>query len=165
LIKFPESVGASEVSLVLKSETNLRTHCHSTSVSPINRGLAIFLKKYKSEIFTCLFPTCFHEFVGVQTYPKFLGCKVFTQFPNTSPSGERVDSDDSFPQKTFRISVKMSPLERQSVHASPWNAQRSSRDTFWKLPLPPSPLYKEARRGKFISPFHHSLRSFDVFIA
>jgi hypothetical protein len=30
--------------------------------------------------------------------PTFRGCKVFAQFPNTSPSGKRVDSDDPVPR-------------------------------------------------------------------
>jgi hypothetical protein len=32
--------------------------------------------------------------------PTFWGWKLFPQFPNTSPSGKQVDSDDPFPQKS-----------------------------------------------------------------
>jgi hypothetical protein len=31
--------------------------------------------------------------------PTFRGWQGFTEFPNTSPSGKRVDSDDPFPRK------------------------------------------------------------------
>jgi hypothetical protein len=50
--------------------------------------------------------------------PTFRGCKDFTKFPNTSPSGKRVDSDDPFPRQLLNLDKKTSPSERRSGHAS-----------------------------------------------
>jgi hypothetical protein len=38
--------------------------------------------------------------------PTFRGYKVFAQFPNTSPSGKRVDSDDPIPRKLLNFGKK-----------------------------------------------------------
>jgi hypothetical protein len=37
---------------------------------------------------------------------RFEGVRFLPKFPNTSPSGKRVDSDDPIPRKTSRILVK-----------------------------------------------------------
>jgi hypothetical protein len=52
--------------------------------------------------------------------PTFRGCKVFPEFPNTSLSGKRVDSDDPIP-RNFWILVKTSPSGRRSGHTSSGN--------------------------------------------
>jgi hypothetical protein len=52
--------------------------------------------------------------------PTFRGCKVFAQFPNTSPSGKRVDSDGPIPRIDLEFWWKTSPSERRSGHASSW---------------------------------------------
>jgi hypothetical protein len=41
--------------------------------------------------------------------PTLRGCKVFPEFPNTSPSGKRVDSDDPIPRKLSNSGKKRHP--------------------------------------------------------
>jgi hypothetical protein len=45
----------------------------------------------------------------------------FPEFPNTSPSGKRVDSGDPIPQIFRKFSKKTSPSKRWRGHASPGN--------------------------------------------
>jgi hypothetical protein len=57
-----------------------------------------------------------HKF-GTST---FRGWTVFDQFPNTSPSGKRVDSDDPIPRIKPRISVKNVTLGTSEWTRVPW---------------------------------------------
>jgi hypothetical protein len=41
--------------------------------------------------------------------PTLRGWQGFTKFPNTSPSGKRVDSDDPFPRKPLNLGKKCHP--------------------------------------------------------
>jgi hypothetical protein len=98
-----------------------------------------FSKNHEWRNATWFFLSCFPEFVRVSTSPKFRGCKVFTQFPNTSPSGKRVDSDDPFPRIVLRSPVKTLPSERRSVHGSPPKTRNGHLETVsWNYP--PLPL-------------------------
>jgi hypothetical protein len=72
----------------------------------------------------------FHIFIGSTTlkthFMNFVKLDVsrvtgFPEFPNTSPSGKRVDSDDPIPRKPSNLSKKTSPSERWSGHASSGN--------------------------------------------
>jgi hypothetical protein len=62
----------------------------------------------------------------------------FPEFPNTSPSGKRVDSDDPISRKSQNFSKKTSPSERRSRHASSVNlATVESRRLLETAPLAP----------------------------
>jgi hypothetical protein len=77
----------------------------------------------------------FHEFRQTR---RSEGDKFFPEFPNTSPSGKRVDFDDPIRPKTLKFSKKTSPSKRQSGHASSGNlATVGSRRV---LEMPPLPL-------------------------
>jgi hypothetical protein len=71
--------------------------------------------------------------------PTFWGWKVFPEFPNTSPSGKRVDPDDLFPRKLLNSGKKCHPRNVDVDTHPPENSQRSNQGEFLKLP-PPSPL-------------------------
>jgi hypothetical protein len=70
--------------------------------------------------------TCFMNFGN----PTFWGCKTFTQFLNTSPSGKRFDSDDPVPQKLLNFGKKHHPQNVRVDTRPPENSQRSSRGGF-----------------------------------
>jgi hypothetical protein len=62
----------------------------------------------------------------------------FPEFPNTSPSGKRVDSDDRIPRIFRKFSKKTSPSERRREHASPGNPKTvKSRQVSRNYPSPP----------------------------
>jgi hypothetical protein len=62
----------------------------------------------------------------------------FPEFPNTGPSGKRVDSDDPIPRIFQKFSKKTSPSERRRGHASPRNPRTVwSRQVSWNYPSPP----------------------------
>jgi hypothetical protein len=119
-----------------------------------------FSKNHERRNTTWFFLSCFPEFVRVSISPKFRGCKVFIQFPNTSPSGKRVDSDDPFPRIILRIPVKTSPSERRSVHAP---LKRTT--VILRQFLETTPSSPKARRGNFISLFHRFPRTSEAFAA
>jgi hypothetical protein len=73
--------------------------------------------------------------------PTFRGCKVFAQFPNTRPSGKRVDSEDLIPQKLSNAGKKRHPQNVGVDTRLPKNSQRSYWGSFLKLP-PPLHTYK-----------------------
>jgi hypothetical protein len=62
----------------------------------------------------------------------------FPEFPNTSPSGQRVDSDDPIPRTFQKFSKKRHPRNVGVDTRHPENLQRSNRGAFAELP--PSPL-------------------------
>jgi hypothetical protein len=62
----------------------------------------------------------------------------FYEFPNTSPSGKRVDSDDPIPRTFRNFSKKRHPRNVGGDTRHPETSQRSNRGTFAELP--PSPL-------------------------
>jgi hypothetical protein len=62
----------------------------------------------------------------------------FLEFPNTSPLGKRVNSDDPIPRKSQNFSKKRHPQNVRVVTRPPEISQRSNRCEFLKLP--PSPL-------------------------
>jgi hypothetical protein len=68
------------------------------------------------------------------------GCYMtdFSEFPNTSPSGKRVDSDDPIPRKSLNFSKKRHPRNVGGDTRPPETSQRSNRGVFTELP--PSPL-------------------------
>jgi hypothetical protein len=69
--------------------------------------------------------------------PTFRGCKIFPEFPNTSPSGKRVDSDNSIPQKLSDSGKKRHPRNIGVDKRPPGISQRSNRGGFLKLPPHP----------------------------
>jgi hypothetical protein len=74
----------------------------------------------------------------------------FTEFPNTSPSGKWVDSDNPFPQTLLNIGKKTSHLERRSEHASSEKlATVESRRFLETTPPPIAPINSEVRTVKF----------------
>jgi hypothetical protein len=62
----------------------------------------------------------------------------FPEFPNTSPSGKRVDSDDPIPRKSQNFGKKRHPRNVGVDTRPPEISQRSNRGGFLKLP-PPRP--------------------------
>jgi hypothetical protein len=62
----------------------------------------------------------------------------FPEFPNTSPSRKRVDSDDPIPRKSQNFSKKRHPRNVGVDTRPPEISQRSNRGEFLKLP--PLPL-------------------------
>jgi hypothetical protein len=62
----------------------------------------------------------------------------FPEFPNTSPSGKRVDSDDPIPRKSQNFSKERHPRNVGVDTRPPEISQRSNRGEFLKLP-PPRP--------------------------
>jgi hypothetical protein len=84
--------------------------------------LCIFAKSEASQVpgfrqsrIPCSWKTCFKNFVKLSVSR----VTSFTEFPNTSPSGKRVDSDDPIPRILHKFSKKTSPSERRRGHASP----------------------------------------------
>jgi hypothetical protein len=73
----------------------------------------------------------------ISSNPTFRRWKIFPEFPNTSPSGKRVDSDNPNPQN-FRILVKKCHPRNVGVDTRPpGTSQRSNRGGFLKLPPHP----------------------------
>jgi hypothetical protein len=116
-VKFPEPAKI-EISIILKQQTNFRIWTLSAIFSLESNRLANFPRNHENEHFAWSFPAHPSEFARIVGPLKFRGWKVFTQFPITSPSGKRVDSDDPFPWKNSWIVVKKSPSERRSIHVS-----------------------------------------------
>jgi hypothetical protein len=91
---------------------------------------------YRLQIFVSSLPlkTCITNFINLDV-SRVTG---FPEFPNTSPSGKQVDSDDPIP-RTFRsFSKKRHPRNIGGDTRHPETSQRSNRGTFAELP--PSPL-------------------------
>jgi hypothetical protein len=76
----------------------------------------------------------FHEFRKTR---RFEGDRL-PEFPNTSPSGKRVDSDDPIPRKSQNFSKKRHAQNVGGDTRPPETSQRSNRGVF--VELPPSPL-------------------------
>jgi hypothetical protein len=66
-----------------------------------------------------------------------VGVRFSTKFPNTSPSGKRVYSDDPVPRKLLNSGEKRHPWNVGVDMRPSENSQRSNRGDFLKLP--PSP--------------------------
>jgi hypothetical protein len=78
----------------------------------------------------------FHEFRQTRRFD-LRGWRFFPEFPNTSPSGKQVDSDDPIPRKLLNFSKKPHP-RNVGVDTRPLEtSQRSNRGGFLKLPLSP----------------------------
>jgi hypothetical protein len=58
----------------------------------------------------------------------------FPEFPNTSPSRKRVDSDDPIPRTIQNFSKKRDPRNVGGDTRHPEDSQRSNRGTFAELP-------------------------------
>jgi hypothetical protein len=63
----------------------------------------------------------------------------FPDFPNTSPSGKRVDSDNPIPRKSKNFSKKRHHRNVGVDMCPPEISQQSTRGEFLKLPPPPRP--------------------------
>jgi hypothetical protein len=61
----------------------------------------------------------------------------FPEFPNTSPSGKRVDSDDPIPRKSQNFSKKRHPRNVRGNTRHPETSQRLNRGAFAELPPGP----------------------------
>jgi hypothetical protein len=76
------------------------------------------------------------EFLRFRQIRPSVGVRFSLEFPNTSPSGKRVDSDDPFPRKLLNFGEKRHPRNVGVDTHHPENS--SNRGDFLKLP--PSPL-------------------------
>jgi hypothetical protein len=88
------------------------------------------------QIFVSSLPlkTCITNFINLDV-SRVTG---FPEFPNTSPSGKRVDSDDLIPRTFRNFNKKRHPRNVGGDTRHPGTSQRSNRGTFAELP--PSPL-------------------------
>jgi hypothetical protein len=104
--------------------------------SELHRSRASDLRKFAIRSFTGsrFLKTHFMNFVKLDV-SRVTG---FPEFPNTSPSGKRVDSDDPIPRKSQNFSKKRHPRNVGVDTRPPEISQRSNRGEFLKLP--PSPL-------------------------
>jgi hypothetical protein len=94
-----------------------------------------------------LLKTCITNFINLDV-SRVTG---FPEFPNTSPSGKRVDSNDPIP-RTFHFSKKRHPRNVEGDTRHPETSQRSNRGAFAELP--PRTYNKRLPLSKF---FHRSL--------
>jgi hypothetical protein len=105
--------------------------------SPACRALVTSrLREFQTQIFVSSLPlkTCITNFINLDV-SRVTG---FPEFPNTSPSGKRVDSDDPIPRTFRNFSKKRHPRNVGGDTRHPATSQRSNRGTFAELP--PSPL-------------------------
>jgi hypothetical protein len=121
--------GPNSAIIFMSTTTNLLNIRNSTGLSPS----PFFINLYLSP--TAILRTCFMNFDS----PTLRGWQGFTKFPNTSPSGKRVDSDDPFPRKPFNLGKKRHPQSVGVDTGPPETSQQSNRGGFLKLP--PSPIY------------------------
>jgi hypothetical protein len=77
----------------------------------------------------------------------------FPKFPNTSPSGKRVDSDDPIPQTFQNFSKNVTLGTSEGTHVIRKNSQRSNRGAFAEIP-PLAPINRRLPLSKF---FHRSI--------
>jgi hypothetical protein len=74
----------------------------------------------------------------------------FSEFPNTSPSGKRVDSDDLIPRTFRNFSKKRHPPNVGGDTRHPETSQWSNQGTFAELPPPPlAPINRRLSLLKF----------------
>jgi hypothetical protein len=73
------------------------------------------------------FPTLEKHISRTSLNSTFRGWRVFSEFPNTSPSGKRVDSDDPIPQTFRKFSKKRHPRNVGGDTRRPETLQRSDR--------------------------------------
>jgi hypothetical protein len=76
----------------------------------------------------------------------------FPKFPNTSPSGKRVDSDDPIPRTFQNFSQKRHPRNVGGDTRHPETSQRSNRGAFAELLLL-APINRRLPLSNFFSPF------------
>jgi hypothetical protein len=112
--------------IFILSTTNQRNIGNSTGLSPSN----FFIDLYLSPIGVSR--TCFMNFDN----PTFRGWQSSSKFPNTSPSGKRVDSDDPFPRKPLNLGKKRHPRSVGVDTRPPETSQWLNRGGFLKLPPP-----------------------------
>jgi hypothetical protein len=79
----------------------------------------------------------------------------FSEFPNTSPSGKRDDSDDPIPRKSLNFSNKRHPRNVGGDTHPPEISQQSNRGVFAELP-PLAPINRGLSLLKFFTAFSHS---------
>jgi hypothetical protein len=84
---------------------------------------------------SCSWKTCLKNFVKLSV-SRVTGSP---EFPNTSPSRKRVDSDDPIPRTFRKFSKKTSPSEHRRGHASPGNP-RTVRSRRVSRNYPSTPL-------------------------
>jgi hypothetical protein len=103
------------------------------------------------QIFVSSLPlkTCITNFINLDV-SRVTG---FSEFPNTGPSGKRVDSDDPIPRTFQNFSKKRHPRNVGGDTRHPETSQRSNRGMFAELP----PLAPINRWLPLLNFFHHSL--------
>jgi hypothetical protein len=87
----------------------------------------------------------------------------FPKFPNTSPSGKRVDSDDPIPQIFRKFSKKRHPRNVGGDTRRPGTLERLDRGRFAELPLP-APINRRLPLLKNFTAFLHFYDSW-IFLA
>jgi hypothetical protein len=81
------------------------------------------------------------------TNPTFRGCEVFPEFPNTSPSGKRVDSDNLIPQKLLNSGKNVTLGTSEWTHVFRKTRNGRIEETSWNYPL--APINRELSPKKF----------------
>jgi hypothetical protein len=99
---------------------------------------------------SCLLKTYITNFINLDV-SRVTGV---AEFPNTSPSGKRVDSDNPIPQTFQNFSKKRHPRNVGGDTRHPETSQRSNRGTFAELPPPLAPINRRLPLSNF---FHLSL--------
>jgi hypothetical protein len=111
---------------------------HDSRISQISIFLKYTIDSREETRYGCYFRTlpenlC-HELRQIR---RSVGVRFSPEFPNTSPSGKRVESDDPFPRKLLNSGKKRHPRTVGVDTRPPENSQRSNRGDFLKLPLSP----------------------------
>jgi hypothetical protein len=76
----------------------------------------------------------------------------FPEFPNTSPSGKRVDSDDPIPWTFWKFGKKCHPRNVGGDTRRPETLQRSDRGQFrGTTPPPPVPINRRLPQFNFFT--------------
>jgi hypothetical protein len=116
---------------------------HDSRVSHVSIFLKSILDSREEARFGCCFRTSpknlSHELRQIR---HSVGVRFSPEFPNTSPSGKWVDSDNLFPRKLLNSGEKRHPRTVGVDTRPPENSQRSNRGDFLKLP-PLAPINRE----------------------
>jgi hypothetical protein len=102
------------------------------AISELHRFKIPDLHKFATPSFAGFLKTHFTNFIKLDV-SRVTG---FPKFPNTSPSGKRVDSNDPIPRKSQNFSKKRHPRNVGVDTRHPEISQRSNRGGFLKLPPP-----------------------------